>query len=162
MFDELDGESQMLRSDEYTAGTLLSHVCRLERAERCDDAPVTTRAAQLVQVAEETGGENRRGSCVELLGCSALHQAPLVEDHDAISDAKCLIWLVGHDDRGGSCLAQKIEGLLSNLIAKPTVEARERLVHQQHMRVLAPGRAPTRRADVRPPRACADSFARSA
>ena len=64
-----------------------------------------------------------------------LGEAALRQHADAVGDAQRFARVVGHENRRRAGAPEQIDRLLTNLIAKPRVQARERFVHQQDPRL---------------------------
>ena len=108
---------------------------RGEAAERRLHAPAAAGAAQFVDVAEELRGERRCRMRVQVFRGTTLEQTPAPQQRDAIAHADRFVRIVGDDDRGRARVAKEADCVLPHSIAKPVVQARERLVHQQHLRI---------------------------
>ena len=103
------------------------------RAEaRVHDA-VAGLTAHEVGDAHEGGHEGRLGSGVDDLGRGHLFDAPARHDGHEVGDGQRLALVMGHEDGALACLAQDLSHLAAELRAHRLVQARERLVEQQHV-----------------------------
>ena len=97
-------------------------------------APLLDARGELVQVGEGARGEDVLRRPIEIERLADLHDAAFAHQRHAVAHAHRLLGVMGDDDRGRVRLVQDGERLLAHALSEPRVEARERLVHQQHAR----------------------------
>ena len=95
-------------------------------------------------MAYELGDVVVRGSLHDVLCRAGLHDASPFEDRDPVAELECLIEIVADEQNGLLHALLQGQQLVLELTADQGVERRERLVHQQNVRV---GRKGARQAD---------------
>src|SRR5688572_6285987 len=90
---------------------------------------------QRVHVSHELGDVRIRRTQHDVRGRAALHDAASLEDRDPVAEPQGLVEVVGYEqDRLAHALLQRAQ-LVLQLAADQRIERRERLVHQQDLRV---------------------------
>ena len=110
-----------------------------------DRIPALDRPGKQVRRAEEAGDERRRGPLVELRGRAELLDPPAVHDGDRVRHRHRLFLVVGDVDERDADLVLDPLQLHLHVLAELEVERAERLVEQEHARVVDE-RAPERDA----------------
>ena len=75
-----------------------------------------------------------------LRGADLLDEA-VAHDDDAVAERHGLDLVVGDVDKGGVDLLAQLDDLRAHLVAQLRVKVRQRLVHQEHLRVADDGAA---------------------
>ena len=81
--------------------------------------------------ADEVGHERRGGMVVDGARGIALHEAPVVDDRDAVRHGQRLALVVGDVDGGHAELLVQVPELDLHVVTELLVERRQRLVHEQ-------------------------------
>ena len=89
-----------------------------------------------VRLADEVGDELVDGVAVDLGRCTDLLDLARVHDHDLIGHGQRFLLVVGDEDEGDADLLLNVLELLLHLLAQLQVERAERLVEQQHARLV--------------------------
>ena len=93
-------------------------------------------AFEQVDVADEVGDVARIRLLVDLGGRGDLDDLAVVHDRDAVGDRHRLFLVVGDDQEGQAELLLQVGQLELGLLAQLLVERAERLVEEQHLRLL--------------------------
>jgi hypothetical protein len=89
-----------------------------------------------IDVADEVGDIATVGLLIDLRRTRHLNDLTVVHDGDAIGNGHCLFLVVGDDDEGEAQFLLKVGQFELGLLAELLVEGAERLVKQQHLRLL--------------------------
>ena len=108
----------------------------VERDPLRPDAEAAAVALEDVRRADEAGDELGRGPLVDLLRRADLLDAALVEDGDVVAHRQRLLLVVRDVEEGhAEVLLQRLQEHL-HLLAELQVERAERLVEEQHLRLV--------------------------
>ena len=102
----------------------------------CHQVVALHHAVDDVRLADEVGDELVDGVAVDLGRRTDLLDLARVHDHDLIGHGQRLLLVVGDEDEGDADLLLNVLELLLHLLAQLQVERAERLVEQQHARLV--------------------------
>src|SRR5690606_26686920 len=119
--------------------TRIVHLLRRVRTHRHRaeaDALNRLSSEQQVRRAEERRDESSRGARIQFVGSSRLEQAAEIHDADAIRERKRFLLIVRDQNRRDLELALHLTNRAAQLFADLRIERAERLVEQQHLRLV--------------------------
>ena len=142
MLRGLDREAPPARADQDADAVALvvRHVRRDRQRQRAErDAVVAAAPDEHGARAEKRRDVQGARPLVEPVGCVHLEQAPAVHHADAVAELEGFLLVVGHEDgRDAEGLLDLLQAL-AQLRADLDVERSERLVEQQHARLVREG-----------------------
>jgi hypothetical protein len=84
---------------------------------------------------DEARDRQRRGVIVQVLRRADLEENALLDERDSVCDSECVFLVMSHEQRRHTDAMEHRAQLVSSRLSQCWVEIRQRLVHQQNLRL---------------------------